>query len=99
MEEYATKEATVAVLIGLGFKPDSNEHKPGYFNPPKSDESRHGGRATAYVYKCRHGYYCVDVEGGYQAPVTWSGPKADWDKTDPRQEFIDWLDQQFPGWR
>lgn len=96
MVEYATKEATISVLTGLGFKIVSN--KPDHFIPPKSGEGRHG-TAMVHIYKCRNDYYCVDVQGGWQAPVVWNGPKADWDKTDTRQEFIDWLDQQFPGWR
>ena len=94
MEGYATKEDTIKFLKELGFiEIDSST-----YNSPNSDS--YGMHvAQVYIYKCVNGYYCVDVEGGYKAPVVWSGPRADWDTSDPGQDFVNYLNKYFPTWR
>ena len=93
MEKYATLEASAEVLKSLGFTSDDNKtfHSPG--------KNEKGSVARALIYKCRNGYYGVDVEGGWQAPVVWHGPSAEWGLTDVSREFTDWLNQHFPGWK
>lgn len=94
-EQYATKEATVAKLKELGFIEVDGET----LDSPKNDQ--YGLPVVqAYVYQCGNGYWCVDVWGdGWQAPIVWHGPKADWDTSDTTEEFIAWSDTNYPGWR
>ena len=98
MEAYATKEATAAALVSLGF----TRFDDVWFDSPKEDEFG-GPMVQCRIYKCRAGHWCVDVCGyapdGFSAPVVWNGPKADWDHTNELDEFVAWLDQYNPGWR
>ena len=93
MKEYATKEDTIAFLLSLGF----TEVTEDFYDSPGVDE--HGSIVQVHIYLCTNGYYCVDVDGGYKAPVVWSGPKADWDTSDPGQDFVNYLNKYFPNWR
>ena len=101
-EDFASYEETVKVLKSLGFVAVFadlvEENKPVFFDSPKKDEC---GLPVAqvYVYLSRAGYYCVSVYEGFQAPCTWLGPRASWDKTDTQAEFVLWLDNNHPGWR
>ena len=98
MEQYATKEATVAALESLGFVRVAP--KKSFFDSPKSDA--YGMPVVqAYVYRCRNGYWCValDGDGGYEAPIAWNGPRADWDKSDTTADFVKLLDKCYSGWR
>lgn len=98
MESYATREATEAFLESLGFKRfESTSSGVVYYDSPGEDEF--GTVVQLHLYECRNGYYCVDVDGGWRAPVIWNGPKADWDKKDTSEEFVAYLDRYFPGWR
>ena len=93
MEGHATKEDTIAFLLSLGFTKVTEE----FYDSPGVDV--YGPIVQVYVYECSNGYYCVDADGGFKAPVVWSGPKADWDTSDPGQDFITHLDKYFPNWR
>jgi hypothetical protein len=93
MEQYATKKGTIAFLLSLGF----TEVCDTFYDSPGCDA--HGSIVQVHIYLCTNGYYCVDVDGGYKAPVVWSGPKADWDTSDPGQDFVNYLNKYFPNWR
>jgi hypothetical protein len=93
LKEYATKEDTIAFLLSLGFTKVTED----FYDSPGVDV--YGPIVQVYVYECSNGYYCVDADGGFKAPVVWSGPKADWDTSDPGQDFITHLDKYFPNWR
>ena len=97
MESYATKEATEAFLERLGFKPLEIAADGVFYDSPGEDVF--GAVVQVYIYQCNNGYYCVDVDGGYRAPVVWDGPKAEWDKKNASEEFLAYLDRYFAGWR
>ena len=97
MEAYATKEATAAALVSLGF----TRFDDVWFDSPKEDEFG-GPVVQCYIYKCSNKYCCVDVSGTvdrFEAPIVWNGPKADWDHANELDEFVAWLDRYNPGWR
>ena len=93
MKVYATKQGTIAFLLSLGFTKVAED----FYDSPGVDE--HGSIVQVHIYLCGNGYYCVDADGGFLAPVVWSGPKADWDNQDSGQEFVDHLNKNHPGWR
>lgn len=95
MESYASLQDTVAALQQLGFQ--RVEEDSLFFDSPKSDWA--GSIVQAHVYQCRNDYWCVDLDGGYCAPIVWNGPRADWDTTNTTEEFVAFLDKEFPGWR
>ncbi len=97
MEAYATKDATVATLKQLGFvQVVPNEL---FFDSPKSDEYDMPV-VQAFVYQCPNKYWCVALDGdSFSAPIVWNGPRANWDKTDTTEEFVQWLDKHYTGWR
>ena len=90
MKEWASKEDTVNKLLELGFVPGPRN---GWFTCKLKN------KAVARIYECRNGYYCVSVDDAWLAPIVWKGPKADWDKVDCTDEFIDFLNEFYPGWR
>ena len=93
MEQYATKEDTVAFLLSLGF----TEVDDAFYDSPGRDI--YGSIVQVHVYLCGNGYYCVSADGGFSAPVVWNGPRADWDTSDPGQDFVNYLNNYFPNWR
>ena len=99
MERYATKEATAAALVSLGFIRFNDV----CFDSP--NETEIGGPVIqCYIYQCANKYWCVDIDvagsnAGYGAPIVWDGPRADWDKSDPLHEFVKWINQANPAWR
>lgn len=95
MEQYATKEATIALLQQLGFTRVAEGEL--FFDSPKING---WGLPVIqlFAYQSSNGYWCVDVGSGYRAPVIWNGPKAEWDKTNMSDTFIAWLDKHCPGW-
>lgn len=97
MESYASREATAAFLESLGFKSLETTTGVVFYDSPGEDVF--GTIVQVHVYQCNNGYYCVDVDGGWRAPVVWNGPKAEWDKKDTSEEFVAYLDLYFPGWR
>lgn len=93
-EQYAGKAVTVTKLKELGFIEADDE----FFDSPKNDQ--YGlPIIRVYIYQCQNGYWCVDADRGWKAPIVWYGPKADWDTADTTEEFIAWLDTNYPGWR
>lgn len=87
MEAYATKEATAAVLVALGF----TRFDDVWFDSPKTDEFG-APVVQCRIYQCRAGHWCVDVTGeisGFEAPIV----------RDDFSLFITWLDRHNPGWR
>lgn len=98
MEGYASFEATAAALLSLGFIQFPDEADRCWFDSPKETEM---GLPVvqAYVYQCCAGYWCVELDGGYAAPIVWHGPRADWDKTNALDEFVSWLNEHHAGWR
>lgn len=94
---FATKEATIAFLISLGFTQVECDNR--FYDSPKGDE--YMPVVQAYVYKCLHGYFCVTLDGdyGWSSPVVWSGPTASWDSACTSEEFVSYLDKHYPGWR
>lgn len=100
-KDYATYEATVAALVGLGFKgiAETDNTPVRFFDSPKNMPGFNFPVIQAYIYQCNSGYWCVELEGGFRAPCVWNGPKADWDTTDTTAKFTAWLDLKHPGWR
>lgn len=94
---FATKEATVACLISLGFTAVEGDDR--YYDSQTGDDWF--PIVQAHVYQCSNGYYCVSLDGDYDwsAPVVWNGPVADWDTTNTTTEFTEWLDRYYPGWK
>ena len=90
MKEWATKEGTVNKLLELGFTPGPRNN---WFT------SKNKPDLVAKVYECAAGYFCICVDNAWQAPIVWSGPKADWDSLDCSDEFVGFLDEFYPGWR
>ena len=91
---WASKEATEAVLKELGF----TQIEPLVWETPEQWRDREFDcEIQAMVYLSNAGYYCVtlDGEGAWSAPVTWAGPKADWDKSDVRDEFVAWMNKYY----
>ena len=46
------------------------------------------------LYQCAYNYWCVDIDGGWKAPIVWSGPTADWDtetQEDKDKELLRWF--------
>ena len=100
MEHYASKEDTLKALSKLGFTESSGAFA--IFNSSKRKECNgvHSPVARLRMYQCASGYWCVEhVPGGWQAPVVWNGPKAEWDQVDPADEFANYLNKVAPGWR
>ena len=93
MEQHATKEDTIAFLLSLGFTKVTED----FYDSPGTDE--HGSVVQVFIYLCSNGYYCVDADGGYLAPVVWSGPRSGWDTSGPGQDFVNYLNKYFPNWR
>jgi len=93
MEHLASKEDTVQCLLSLGFIRVDKESD--FFDSPGSDWA--GSIVQVYVYQCVNGYYCVDTDGGYRAPVVWNDPEDRNSKT--TEKFVAYLDQYFPGWK
>lgn len=102
MEAYATKQDTVDALVTLGFIPFEDEDGRQYLDSAKETDTG-SPYVQLYVYQCSNKYWCVDANGilnsGFDAPVVWKGPRADWDKAVELDEFVEWLDQYNPGWR
>lgn len=102
-ENYASFEATLAALIGLGFKlvelnADLGESDHTFLDSPKID-GYNLPIVQISIYQCRLGWWCVSTDGGYMNPCVWNGPKADYDKEDTLDIFVKHLDNNFPGWR
>ncbi len=96
MENYASFKDTVAVLEGLGFKQVDEPAK--FWDSPNIGEYNMPV-IQARIYQTPAGYWAVDLEGMWKAPVVWKGPKAKWDKSDTTKDFVLFLDQQCKGWR
>jgi hypothetical protein len=94
MEAYATKYDTVNVLLDLGFIQTDKD----YFDSPNSND-KGMPIVEIRVYQCHNNYFCVDANGDWGAPVTWNGPKAEWDKTNETELFVSWLNDNHPGWK
>lgn len=92
---YATKAATIACLLSLGFI--AHEDNDCYYDSPADDEFS-GPVVQAYIYLSQAGYWCVDLDGGYRSPCIWNGPVASWDTSDTSVEFKVWLDKEHAGW-
>lgn len=103
MEAWASKEATLAALTALGFiqtvtDDDVREDDNVFLDSPKEDPF--GPVVQVLAYRCRLGYWCVAADlDGFQAPVVWNGPRTDWDTSNPTEDFVKHLDENFPGWR
>lgn len=97
MESYATREATVKVLEALGFL--VIEDDPRFFDSPGKDNFSLPV-VQASIYQCTNMYWCVDLDGGaWGAPIVWEGPRANWDVSNPRDDFVDFLNRNYPGWK
>ena len=99
MERYATKEATAAALVSLGFIRFDDV----WFDSPKSTEIG-SPVVQCHIYQCANQYWCVDIDVaganvGWSAPIIWDGPRADWDKSNELDEFVAWLDEANPAWK
>ena len=110
MEHYASKTRTEEVLTSLGFTYSASadmwgspKRHPGPIGPFGLEDVP---VCQVAMYQCRNGYWCVetyatvvDGSGGWQAPIAWDGPKADWDNSDTTDDFIKYLDENYQGWR
>lgn len=94
MESYASEEKTVQCLLDLGFI----HVRDNLFDSPKNDKYDLPVVQVA-IYRCSGNYFCVDVDGGFMAPIVWDGPKADWDNSNPTQEFEDFLNKEYGVWK
>ena len=102
MEHYASKKDTVNALLKLGLVRSEINPKLIVTTKTKKDPETdiHSPLAVFRIYQSGYGYWCVEhVPGGWQAPVVWNGPKAEWDQINPTQEFTDYLNEVAPGWR
>lgn len=85
-DTYATFAATIDALkrLSLGLhnlcvQPNSVNMRTGAFVLNYRTDTG-WAEAVGLVYKCRLGYYCVEVEQGiWNAPIAWSGPNEPWD--------------------
>jgi hypothetical protein len=95
-EKYASLEDSTAFLLELGFIPVEGVENT--FDSPGEDQ--YGLPVVQpYLYPSCAGYWCVDLDTGFRAPCIWNGPKADWDTTETKEEFVKWLDTYHPGWK
>lgn len=102
-ESNAPLDSAIKALESLGFTPLSAldsvmtaESDCAFMSKTYKD-----GSIDVRLYKCRSGYYCADIEGGYRAPVVWLGKRAAWDNStvqDDINELKLWLHEEFPGW-
>ncbi len=103
MEHWSSEADTAKKLCELGFV--ELEGCPGQFRASHPIQNKVTGEMesglTVSIYHCNSGYHCVRILGhtGWMAPVVWNGPRAHWDKTDPGEEFVSYLDEHYPGWR
>lgn len=100
MEKYASLKDTAQFLKNLGFVDLDGDFK--FFDSPGTVNVGDYKMSVVqvHVYRCLYGFYCVDIDGGgYMKPIVWHGPKADWDESDVGQEFVQYLDKHFSGWR
>ena len=97
MEAFASYEASRTFLLGIGFK-EGVEH---VFDSPKDMPDIPGFPVIeVQLYQSRNGYWCAEVgDGGFMAPCVWNGPVADYDKSAVGEEFVQFLDEHYPGWR
>lgn len=98
MEHWASKEDTIAFLESLGFTEVETDDGQLWLDSAKHNDFDLP-MVQLRVYQCVRDYWCVEAEGGYHAPVVWKGSRAEWDRSDVGQEFVDFLNQHFPGWR
>mgnify|MGYP007069471330 FL=1 len=91
MEHLATKESTTQFLQELGFVQVGESD---FYDSPKSDHF--GSIVQVYIYPSMNGYYCVDVDGGYKAPVVNIDPT---ENDLAKKQFVKFLDENFPGWK
>jgi len=68
MEAWSSFEATVAKLIELGFVKCEGTKVPMY----QFERSEYVA-VDVHLYKCMNGYWCVDLNGGWKAPIVWNG--------------------------
>lgn len=95
-QDYASRKGTLDVLQEFGFVRDT--YVPDRFHSPK----RIGVDSVVSVrlYLSTAGWYCINVlPSGWGAPIVWNGPKAEHDTADQKEEFIKYLDKNYPGWR
>ena len=97
MEAWASKKDTIEALISIGFDEAQEIRGCIYMDTLKQDEF--GSVLQCRIYECNNGYYCVDADDSWFAPVVWKGPRADYDNSNPLEDFIAFLDRNFPGWR
>ena len=97
MEAWASKQDTIEALTSIGFELYHERARNVFMDSPRKDEF--GAIVQLRIYKCQNGYYCVDADDSWMAPVVWKGDRADYDKSNPLEEFVAFLDKQFPGWR
>jgi len=91
---YATKAATIACLLSLGFI--AHEDDDCYYDSPADDEFG-GPVVQAYIYLSQARYWCVDLDGGYRSPCVWNEPVTSWHTSATTVEFIAWLDKEHAG--
>lgn len=95
---YATLAATVSSLRDIGFAMHHESEQDLCF--ASQGKGWHGAPVVvAEIYQCSAGYYCVSVHGDWQAPITWSGPTASWDDSNPLHEFAEFLNKHYAGWK
>lgn len=92
---YAPLRDTLRVLDEAGFNLHGLDLADGL--DPITKAAHAEWDVFAHVYLAGSGYYCVSlrtsrdvslgVEGEWQAPVVWFGPRAEWDKTDESADF------------
>ena len=97
MEHFASYQDSRTVLEELGFIPLSESSEETIFDSRGTDQF--GSVVQVYLYQCHNSYWCLDIDGGYLAPIVWNGPRAEYDKSDTKADLIKWLDENHPGWQ
>ena len=80
---------TVQKLQSLGFKLTESDlyHGTAFLDSPKNCDNTPFPVVQAYVYRNLRGTYSVSLDGGWRAPV------------EDVDDFVAYLDTEFPGWK
>lgn len=87
-EQFANRIDTINELMNLGFQPSKGDEN--VFMLPDGNNYNVPGFEVE-IYRCSGGWWCVDIDGGYRAPVVWNGPKAEHDNEKASDRFINFI--------
>jgi len=97
MLKYATREATVELVESLGFVKVAADDENYFDSSGVCNFELPIIQLRLYI--CLNGYWCVDANEGWMAPVVWNGPRTPSNSSNQKNDFITWLDKHYPGWK